>query len=170
MTDWHLIHLGHLALSGAALLTIEATAVVPEGRISLRRCRPLVGRMRGRDAARPGERPPLVRHADRDSARAMPGERRRREVPWKGGGQIPPGDRRGWQTVAPSALPFAAGENPPLALDRPGLMRVRDASPMRPGAPPGSASMPFSSTGRTAICCTSSSRPCRTGVTDEYGG
>src|SRR3954467_4298219 len=34
MTDWHLIHLGHLALSGAALLTIEATAVVPEGRIS----------------------------------------------------------------------------------------------------------------------------------------
>ena len=29
MTDWHLIHLGHLALSGAALLTIEATAVLP---------------------------------------------------------------------------------------------------------------------------------------------
>ena len=25
MTDWHVIHLGHLALSGAALLTIEAT-------------------------------------------------------------------------------------------------------------------------------------------------
>src|SRR5215208_2040092 len=34
MTDWHLIHLGHLALSSAALLTIEATAVVPEGRIT----------------------------------------------------------------------------------------------------------------------------------------
>src|SRR3954464_4582791 len=34
MTDWHLIHLGHLALSGAALLTIEATAVLPEGRIT----------------------------------------------------------------------------------------------------------------------------------------
>ena len=33
-TDWHVIHLGHLALSGAALLTIEATAVVPEGRIT----------------------------------------------------------------------------------------------------------------------------------------
>jgi 2,4-dienoyl-CoA reductase-like NADH-dependent reductase (Old Yellow Enzyme family) len=30
----HLIHLGHLALSGAALLTIEATAVLPEGRIT----------------------------------------------------------------------------------------------------------------------------------------
>src|SRR5829696_436082 len=34
MNDWHVIHLGHLALSGAGLLTIEATAVVPEGRIT----------------------------------------------------------------------------------------------------------------------------------------
>ena len=33
-TDWHTIHLGNLSLSGAALLTIEATAVSPEGRIS----------------------------------------------------------------------------------------------------------------------------------------
>ncbi len=32
--DWHLIHLGHLALSGAALLIVEATAVSAEGRIS----------------------------------------------------------------------------------------------------------------------------------------
>src|SRR6516165_7450517 len=34
MTDWHVIHLGHLALSGAALLTFEATAVLPEARIT----------------------------------------------------------------------------------------------------------------------------------------
>ncbi len=34
MNDWHLIHLGHLALSGAALLTVEVTAVLPEGRIT----------------------------------------------------------------------------------------------------------------------------------------
>ncbi|KOF53522.1 oxidoreductase, partial [Achromobacter sp. DMS1] len=33
-TDWHMIHLGHLALSGAGLLFTEATAVEPEGRIS----------------------------------------------------------------------------------------------------------------------------------------
>ena len=31
MNDWHQIHLGQLALSGAALLTIEASAVLPEG-------------------------------------------------------------------------------------------------------------------------------------------
>lgn len=34
MTDWHLIHLGQLAMSGAGALTIEATAVTPEGRIT----------------------------------------------------------------------------------------------------------------------------------------
>ena len=33
-TDWHLMHLGSLALSGAGLFIIEATAVTPEGRIS----------------------------------------------------------------------------------------------------------------------------------------
>ena len=33
-TDWHMIHLGHMALSGAGLLIIEATAVSPEGRIT----------------------------------------------------------------------------------------------------------------------------------------
>ena len=33
-TDWHLVHLGALALGGAGLLLAEATAVVPEGRIS----------------------------------------------------------------------------------------------------------------------------------------
>ena len=39
--DWHLIHLGGLALSGAALLFIEATAVEPDGRITPQRPRPL---------------------------------------------------------------------------------------------------------------------------------
>src|SRR5689334_13326195 len=34
MTDWHMQHLGNLALSGAAMLTIEATGVTPEGRIT----------------------------------------------------------------------------------------------------------------------------------------
>jgi len=32
--DWHLIHLGHLALSGAGLMILEATAVSAEGRIT----------------------------------------------------------------------------------------------------------------------------------------
>ncbi|MGE3472395.1 MAG: oxidoreductase, partial [Vicinamibacterales bacterium] len=41
--------------------------------------------------------------------------------------QFGPGDPQGWQPVAPSPLPFAAGEHPPLALDRAGLAEVREA-------------------------------------------
>ncbi|WP_439645180.1 NADH:flavin oxidoreductase/NADH oxidase [Demequina globuliformis] len=33
-TDWHLVHLGGMARGGAGLVVAEATAVVPEGRIS----------------------------------------------------------------------------------------------------------------------------------------
>src|ERR1044072_2875968 len=48
------------------------------------------------------------------------------EVPWKGGAQIPPTEKNGWQSVAPSPLPFKDGQNPPMVLDREGLKRVRD--------------------------------------------
>jgi 2,4-dienoyl-CoA reductase-like NADH-dependent reductase (Old Yellow Enzyme family) len=33
-TDWHLIHMGHLAQSGCGMLILEATAVEPRGRIT----------------------------------------------------------------------------------------------------------------------------------------
>src|SRR5580658_1378774 len=33
-TDWHLVHLGARAQGGAGLVTLEASAVTPEGRIS----------------------------------------------------------------------------------------------------------------------------------------
>src|ERR1700722_6744840 len=33
-SDWHRVHVGSLALSGAALFCFEATAVEPEGRIT----------------------------------------------------------------------------------------------------------------------------------------
>ncbi|CAI0724979.1 NADPH dehydrogenase [Serratia quinivorans] len=33
-TEWHTLHLGHLSLSGAGLLIVEASAVAPEGRIT----------------------------------------------------------------------------------------------------------------------------------------
>uniref|UniRef100_A8GCZ8 NADH:flavin oxidoreductase Old Yellow Enzyme family-like protein n=1 Tax=Serratia proteamaculans (strain 568) TaxID=399741 RepID=A8GCZ8_SERP5 len=32
-TEWHTLHLGHLSLSGAGLLIVEASSVAPEGRI-----------------------------------------------------------------------------------------------------------------------------------------
>ena len=126
MTDWHLIHLGHLALSGAALLTIEATAVLPEGRITYAD----VGLWSDEtEAALARTLESVRRWSDMPIAiqLAHAGRKASTEVPWKGGLQIPPGAPHGWQTVAPSAVPFADDLHPPAALDRAGLRRVRDA-------------------------------------------
>lgn len=126
MTDWHVIHLGSLALSGAALLTVEATAVLPQGRITyadvglwddateLAMARTLASVRRWSDI------PIAVQlaHAGRKAST---------KVPWKGGQQIPPGAENGWQTVGSSAYPFRAGEQAPLALDHAGLRSVREA-------------------------------------------
>src|SRR5690242_19640105 len=115
MNDWHLIHLGHLALSGAALLTVEATAVLPEGRITYADAglwndqteaamgRTLAGIRRWSDM-------PIgiqLNHAGRKAST---------EVPWKGGAQFPPDHPLGWQAEAPSAIPYADGQVPPVAL------------------------------------------------------
>ncbi|RZA20861.1 MAG: NADH:flavin oxidoreductase/NADH oxidase [Lysobacteraceae bacterium] len=126
MTDWHLIHLGQLALSGAALLTIEATAVLPEGRISWA------------DAGLWDDATEAAMEAVLTGIRrwsAMPiaiqlahaGRKASTEVPWQGGGQIAPGQAHGWQTLAPSALPFNPADHAPLALTRDGMDAVRDA-------------------------------------------
>jgi 2,4-dienoyl-CoA reductase-like NADH-dependent reductase (Old Yellow Enzyme family) len=126
MTDWHLIHLGHLALSGAALLTIEATAVVPEGRITyadvgLYSDATEAAIARILESVRQWSDIPIaiqLAHAGRKSSH---------EKPWKGGAQIAPRERNGWQTEAPSAIPFEPHEHAPTALDRDGLARVRNA-------------------------------------------
>jgi 2,4-dienoyl-CoA reductase-like NADH-dependent reductase (Old Yellow Enzyme family) len=126
MTDWHVIHLGHLALSGAALLTIEATAVEPEGRISYAD----VGLFDdATEAAMARVLETVRRHSDIPIGiqLAHAGRKASVEVPWKGGAQIAPGAPGGWQTHAPSPLPFASGQSTPLALDRGGLKRVREA-------------------------------------------
>ncbi|HNC62142.1 MAG TPA: NADH:flavin oxidoreductase/NADH oxidase [Rhodocyclaceae bacterium] len=127
-TDWHLIHLGHLALSGAGLLIIEATAVEPEGRITpddlglwSDECERALGRALA--AVRRHSAMPLaiqLAHAGRKASS---------HVPWRGGKQIVPGEG-GWPAVAPSANAYGSGELAPVALDRAGLQRVRDAFAM----------------------------------------
>jgi len=126
MTDWHLIHLGQLALSGAALLTIEATAVLPEGRISYGD----VGLWNDENEAAIARTLQAIRRwSDMPVAiqLAHAGRKASTELPWNGGAQIPPEHENGWRTEAPSALPYAVGEEPPRALDQRGLARVRHA-------------------------------------------
>ena len=133
MTDWHLIHLGQLALSGAALLTIEATAVLPEGRITYAD----VGLWSDETEAAMGRvLSSIRRYSDMPFAiqLAHAGRKASTEVPWKGGGQIADNGATvaangatGWRTVAPSALAFLPNETAPVALDRDGMAQIRDA-------------------------------------------
>lgn len=125
-TDWHLIHLGHLALSGAALLTIEATAVLPEGRISPDDLG-LWSDETEEALARVIERVRAYSDMPIGIQLAHAGRKASTRVPWEGRGQLRPDDPRGWQTVAPSPLPFEEGEHPPVALDEEGIARVREA-------------------------------------------
>jgi 2,4-dienoyl-CoA reductase-like NADH-dependent reductase (Old Yellow Enzyme family) len=48
-------------------------------------------------------------------------------APWEGGKQIRPDEPGGWKAYAPSAVPHAPTEDPPIALDAAGLARIRDA-------------------------------------------
>jgi 2,4-dienoyl-CoA reductase-like NADH-dependent reductase (Old Yellow Enzyme family) len=123
--SWHMIHLGGLALSGAGLLIIEATAVEPQGRITPgdlglwndateAALKPVI------DAIRQHSKIPLaiqLSHAGRKASS---------QEPWKGGQQIPLGEG-GWLCSAPSALAQKEGETLPVELDAAGLERIRRA-------------------------------------------
>jgi len=122
-TAWHTVHLGQMAVSGAGLLLIEATAVEPAGRITPG-CLGLwddtteaafAGLL---DAIRPLSDMPIgvqLGHAGRKASSGRP---------WEGGALIAP-EAGGWPTVGPSAVPHRDGEAPPAALDEAGLAALR---------------------------------------------
>jgi 2,4-dienoyl-CoA reductase-like NADH-dependent reductase (Old Yellow Enzyme family) len=122
---WHLIHLGNMALSGAGLLGIEATAVEAEGRIT-------AGDLGlWNDATEAALQPVLaaIRQHSKISVimqLAHAGRKASSAVPWEGG-QLVPLSVGGWVPVAPSALPHSEDEPVPAALDTAGLRRIREA-------------------------------------------
>lgn len=123
--DWHLIHLGQLALSGAGLLVIEATAVEDIGRITPG---DLGLYSDDNEAALARVLAAIRRHSRIPVAiqLAHAGRKASSHAPWDGGQCLAP-EEGAWQTVAPSALPHAPGEPPPVALDADGLARVKSA-------------------------------------------
>jgi NADPH2 dehydrogenase len=123
--DWHFVHIGSLALSGAAMFCIEATAVEAIGRITPG-CLGLWN-----DATEAALKPIMASVRKRSNIAvamqlAHAGRKASSHVPWDGGQLIPPSEG-GWQPVAPSAVPHKEGEAAPLALDDAGLARVREA-------------------------------------------
>lgn len=120
VNDWHLVHLGSFARGGAGLVMAEATAVLPEGRIT-----PWdtgIWNDEQRDAwARvtefikgQGAVPAIqLQHAGRKASTYRA---------WSGDGSVPMDDG-GWKTVGPSPLAFP-GYEAPVALDDVGIADV----------------------------------------------
>lgn len=127
--DWHLVHYGTRASGGAGLVIVEATAVWPEGRITpgdlglwsdnhipgLHRIAEFINRHGSVAGIQ-------LAHAGRKASCAVPAE---------GGKQL---DLKngGWETVAPSEIPFNPGERPPVMADNICIERIiygfRDAA------------------------------------------
>lgn len=114
-TDWHMIHLGHLALSGAGLMLLEATAVEPRGRITyadhgLYSDANEQALARVLKALRRHSRMPVgiqLAHAGRKAST---------QKPWDGGDAIAPDAPNGWQTLSASDRPFHDGDPAPRAM------------------------------------------------------
>ena len=125
-TDWHLAHWANLLNSGAALVTIEATAVVPEGRITPgclglwdERTEAALTTTLQRARALAPETAVCIQlaHAGRKASSA---------VPWQGGQLLAQGEG-GWQTLAPSDLPHLPTEQAPHSLSLEQIAQIRDA-------------------------------------------
>jgi NADPH2 dehydrogenase len=124
-SDWHMMHLGHMAMSGAALLCLEATAVEADGRITPddlglwddrteKALKPVIDAVRRYSDIKIGVQ---LAHAGRKASC---------HVPWDGGLQASAA-KGGWIPFAPSPVPFRDSDVTPHALDDAGLARVRNA-------------------------------------------
>jgi len=122
--DWHLVHLGSRAQGGAALVEMEAAAVLPEGRISPDD----LGVWK--DEHIPGlERIAKFLHSQGSRAGmqlAHAGRKGSTKSPFIGDGAVLPEDG-GWTPAAPSAVAFSDHYPMPAALDQAGINAVVEA-------------------------------------------
>jgi 2,4-dienoyl-CoA reductase-like NADH-dependent reductase (Old Yellow Enzyme family) len=120
--DWHLVHLGSRAVGGAGLVMTEATAALPEGRIS-----PQDLGIWSDDHVEPLR--PIVRFIHEQGSvagmqLAHAGRKASTRRPWEGDGAVPENES-GWKNVvAPSAIPFTENYPMPQALTRDGIREI----------------------------------------------
>lgn len=123
MNDWHLVHLGGRAVGGAGLIIAEATAILPEGRISPgcaglwldSHIEPLarINKFIKDYGAVPGIQ---IGHAGRKASC---------DLPWQGGAHLN-NTHGGWDIVGPTTEPFGGANHQkiPAALDKDGIQRI----------------------------------------------
>jgi 2,4-dienoyl-CoA reductase-like NADH-dependent reductase (Old Yellow Enzyme family) len=125
-TDWHMAHLGSLAMSGAGILFVEATAVEAEGRITPG-CLGLYSDANEDALARVLRELRLTSKIPVAIQLAHAGRKGSSAVPWEGGLLIPANAPGGWLPIAPSAIPQRPEEPPPREMNATDLKHVVDA-------------------------------------------
>jgi len=106
VNDWHVANYTAQARGGAGLVIVEATAVAPEGRITPA-CAGLWNDAQA-EAFMPVVRGIKAHGAVPGIQIAHAGRKASANRPWEGDDHIPTGAANGWQTIAPSAIPFGA--------------------------------------------------------------
>jgi len=125
MNDWHFVHLGHLAYSGAGLVMVEATHVTREGRIT-HGCTGLYSDHNEASMAR------VLAHCRTVSKNPIgiqighAGRKASTQVPWEGREALGPGESP-WPTAAPSPLPFSETWHTPREMSKEEILRTVDA-------------------------------------------
>jgi len=117
MNDWHFVHLGHLAYSGAGLLMVEATHVTREGRIT-HGCTGLYNEHNEACIKKVIDNCRRVRKSPIGIQIGHAGRKASSQVPWEGRQWLTP-EQSPWQTVAPSAIPYGEGWHVPRELSVP---------------------------------------------------
>lgn len=125
MTDWHLMHLGNMALSGASMLVIEATGVTPEGRITPQ-CVGLYSDANEVAMARVVQYVRSISSVVLGIQLGHAGRKGSSFRPWEGRGAMLP-EQGGWLTEAPSAVALAADWPLPHALSLVDMNRIKEA-------------------------------------------
>ena len=120
--NWHLVHLGSRAVGGAALVMAEATAVSPEGRISIGD----LGIWKEEHLGKLTEITTFI-HENNSIAGiqlAHAGRKASFDIPWENPQQLG-SEKGGWDTLAPSTERFNPTDKMPVALNLVGIAKVK---------------------------------------------
>jgi 2,4-dienoyl-CoA reductase-like NADH-dependent reductase (Old Yellow Enzyme family) len=125
MSDWHTMHLGTFACSGAGLFVVEKTGVTREGRIT-HGCTGLYSDHNEAAMARVVQ---VYRGITKNPIGIQLGHAGRKassHPPFKGGKPLA-AHESAWQTVAPSAIPYGEGWHTPVELSQDQLKGLVDS-------------------------------------------
>ncbi|MEE2968819.1 MAG: bifunctional salicylyl-CoA 5-hydroxylase/oxidoreductase [Pseudomonadota bacterium] len=127
VNNWHLVHLGGFAIGGAGLVYTEMTDVSPEGRIS----HGCAGMYKQEHCEAWAEIVDFVHQNGQAKIclqLAHAGRKASTKLAWEGDNEPLElgGAHGGWQTLAPSAIPYNPGGNVPKEMDRADMDKLRD--------------------------------------------